>query len=189
MDSKFRSISSVSAWPFGSLWRGQLHPTLNHHHPNGRDKAGCSLLYTSVLSVSFAAGWFVAFQLFIWKMIPIYIYLDHLCFSLPVRWYDSLADHRGIINVCYYDHYYYYKYVLEQHQILNNTPANQAETWPSKAWSYSSPHETASEPQALPPAPFWLQSARGIVCEHSGSSGGKTFLFLEFFAHTSFLGE
>lgn len=34
----------------------------------------------------------------------------------------------GIINVCYYDHYYYYKYILEQHQMLNSISANQAET-------------------------------------------------------------
>lgn len=174
-------------WPFGSLRRDQPQPTVNPHHPNG-DKAGCSLLCTSVLSVSFSTGWFVAFQLFIWKMIPIYI-LTISAFSLPVWWYDSLADHMGIINVCYYDHYYYYKYVLEQHQILNSTSANQAETWPSKVWSYSSSNRTASEPQALPPAPYWLQSAGGIVCEYSGNSGGKNFLFLELFAHTSFLAE
>lgn len=34
----------------------------------------------------------------------------------------------GITNVCYYDHYYYYKYILEQHQMLNSISANQAET-------------------------------------------------------------
>lgn len=94
----------------------------------------------------------------------------------------------GIINVCYYDHYYYYKYVLEQHQmLLNSFSANQAETWPSKVWSYSSSNRTASEPQALPPATYWLQSAGGTECEHLGNSDGKNFLFIEFFAQTGFI--
>lgn len=148
----------MSVWPFGSPSSGQLHPTGNHDHPNGRDKAGCSPLHTSALSVSFSDGWFVAFQLFIWKMMPVYI-LTTSAFPLPVWWYDSLSDHMGIINVCYYDHYYYYKYVLEQHQmLLNSLSANQAETWPSKVWSYSSSNRTASEPQAGPSSCYLLTS-------------------------------